>query len=67
MTSPIDGSIDEIKVSSNEYIEKDKLIVKIKDVDLINTYEISKKKLDTVQAELHSMKQAGFYDVDKKR
>lgn len=66
VTSPIDGSIDEIKVSSNEYIEKDKLIVKIKDVDLINTYEISKKKLDTVQAELHSMKQAGFYDVDKK-
>jgi hypothetical protein len=66
LTSPIDGSIDEIKVNSNEHIKKDKLIVKIKDIDLINTYEISKKKLDTVQAELHSMIQAGFYDIDKK-
>lgn len=66
VTSPIDGSIDEIKVNSNEFVQKDKLIVKIKDVDLINTYEIAKKKLDTVQAELHSMKQAGFYDIDKK-
>jgi len=66
VTSPIDGSIDEIKVNSNEFVQKDKLIVKIKDVDLINAYEIAKKKLDTVQAELHSMKQAGFYDIDKK-
>ena len=66
VTSPIDGSIDEIKVNSNEHIEKEKLIIKIKDIDLINTYEIAKKKLDTVQAELHSMKQAGFYDADKK-
>lgn len=66
VTSAIDGSIDEIKINSNEYVQKDKLIVKIKDIDLINTYEISKKKLDAVQAELHSMKQAGFYDADKK-
>lgn len=66
VTSPIDGSIDEIKVNSNDKVSKDELLVKIKDVDLINTYEIAKKKLDTVEAELHSMKQAGFYDIDKK-
>lgn len=66
VTSPIDGSIDEIKVNSNDKVSNDELLVKIKDVDLINTYEIAKKKLDTVQAELHSMKQAGFYDIDKK-
>jgi len=66
LTSPIDGSIDEIKVTSNEHVQKDKLLVKIKDIDLINSYEIANKKLDTVQAELHSMIQAGFYDIDKK-
>ena len=66
VTSPIDGSIDEIKVNSNDKVSNDELLVKIKDVDLINTYEIAKKKLDTVEAELHSMKQAGFYDIDKK-
>lgn len=66
VTSSLDGSVDEIKVKPNEYIKKDELVVKIKDVDLINSYEIAKKKLDTAQAELHSMIQAGFYDIDKK-
>lgn len=43
VTSPIDGSIDEIKVNSNDKVSNDELLVKIKDVDLINTYEIAKR------------------------
>ncbi|PRN00565.1 HlyD family efflux transporter periplasmic adaptor subunit [Aliarcobacter cryaerophilus] len=66
VTSPLDGSIDEIKVNSNDFVQKDQFLVKIKDVDLINSVEIAKKRLDTVLAELHSIKQAGFYDIDKK-
>lgn len=66
VTSPIEGSVDEIKVNSNENITNNQLLVKIKDVDLVNNYEITKKKLDTALAEVHSMIQAGFYDIDKK-
>ena len=66
VTSPIEGAIEEIKVSSNEKIQKDKLIVKIKDIDLKNAYEIAKRKLDMAKAELHSAKQASFYDADRK-
>ena len=56
VTSPLDGSIDEIKVNSNDFVQKDQFLVKIKDVDLINSVEIAKKRLDTVLAELHSIK-----------
>lgn len=66
VTSALEGVINEIKINSNDYVKKDELIVKIEDIDLKNSYEIAQKKLDTVKAELHSARQAGFYDVDKK-
>lgn len=66
VTSPIEGAVDEIKVKPNDYIKKEQLIVKIKDTDLKNSYEIAKRKLDTVKAQLHTLKQASFYDMDKK-
>lgn len=66
VTSPLEGTIDEIKVNPNEYITKEQLIVKIKNDDFNNSYEIALKKLDTIKAELHSTKQASFYDINKK-
>lgn len=66
VTSPIEGAIDEITINPNDYVKKEQLIVKIKDTDLKNSYEVSKRKLDTVIAELHTTKQASFYDIDKK-
>ncbi len=66
VSSPIEGAIDEIKVNSNDYVKENQLLVKIKDIDLKNSYEVTQRKLDTTKAELHSAKQASFYDADKK-
>ncbi len=66
VTSPLEGTVDEIKISPNQYIEKNQLIVKLKDTDLKNNYEVAKRKLDTIKAQLHTTKQVGFYDSDRK-
>lgn len=66
VTSPMEGAIDEIKIKANDFVEENQLIVKIKDTDLKNSYELAKRKLDTVNAELHTMQQASFYDIEKK-
>jgi len=66
VTSPLEGAVDKIKVEPNEFINENQLLVKIKDTDLKNSYEVAKRKLDTSKAQLHTMKQLGFYDADKK-
>jgi hypothetical protein len=66
VTSPLEGAIDKIMVAPNQHVKKDQLLVKIKDTDLKNNYEIAKRKLDTVKAQLHTIQQAGFFDPDKK-
>lgn len=66
ISSPIEGAIEEIKIKPNEFVKKEQLLVKIKDTDLKNNYEIAQKRVDSILAELHTMQQAGFYDIDKK-
>lgn len=66
VTSPLEGAIDKIKVSPNETVKENQLLVKIKDTDLRNNYEVAIRKLETVKAELHTIKQASFFDMDKK-
>lgn len=66
VTSPIEGVVKEIKISPNENVKENQLLVLLEDIDLQNDYEITKRKLNTVKAELYSAKQASFYDMDKK-
>lgn len=66
VTSPIEGAVDEIKISPNEFVKKDQLVVKIKDTDLSNNYEVALRKLETIKAQLHTVKQVSFYDSDRK-
>lgn len=66
ITSPINGVIKSILVKSNEKVSKGDLLVKIDDIDFVNKYEITKRELETVKAEFYTIKQASFYEHDKK-
>lgn len=66
VTSAIEGVIDEITVESNDKVTKGQLLVKMKQNDLQNHYEIRRRKLNTSKAKLHTLKQASFYDSEKK-
>ena len=66
VTSPINGVVENIQVQPNQKVEKEDLLVKLDDIDFLNKYEIAKRELETVKAELYTIKQASFYDTEKK-
>lgn len=66
VTSPLEGVIQNIEVTSNEYVKKDSLIVKLNDIDYANRYKIAKKSLSISQAQLYTAQQASFFDDTQK-
>lgn len=66
VTSPLDAAINKIEVSSNEFVKKDTLIVKLNDIDYLNRYKIANKSLSIAKAQLYTAQQASFYDNRQK-
>lgn len=66
VTSPLNGAVDDIKVMADQVIKKGDLIAKIEDADYENNYEIAKRTLKVVKAQLHTIKQNSFIDYREK-
>jgi multidrug resistance efflux pump len=66
VTSPMEGVIKEIKVEPNQIIKKEQLLVQLDDIHARNSFKIATKQLDTAKAQLLTVQQGGFYDMQKK-
>lgn len=66
VAAPIDATIDEVLVQSNERVSAGDPLVQFEDTVLSNKYQVAQRKLKVAKAELHEAEQAGFSDPEQK-
>jgi multidrug resistance efflux pump len=65
VTAPMDGVVAEIKVTPNQLVSPETLLVTMESSELASALELAWRSLNVAQAKLHQARQAGFIDVRK--
>lgn len=62
ITAPLNGVIEEIAVKPNERVRKGRILIRFDPSDLRDAYELAKKRVATLDAELRQIEQKAFSD-----
>ncbi len=66
VTAPIDGVIEEIKVTANEIVTNNQILLKFDQSSIKNRYEVATKILKVSQAKYHKAQQLSFNNSEMK-
>ncbi len=66
VAAPIDGTVAEVLVRTNEAVAEGDPVVRFEDTVLRNEYRVAQRKLRVAKAELHEAEQGAFVDERKK-